>query len=455
VLKKMGKDISAYEEIKADGYVRGCVKSRKAGVLGMLHGIDRGKAKSRQGKIIEDLFKNLDMPGAISEILDACQFGYSPLEIIWEQVGGYWLPKEIIGKPREWFCYDDENKLCLRERGSYIGAPVPPYKFLCARQEPTYSNPYGFADLSCCFWPATFKKGGLKSWLIFAEKWGQVFAIGKQPRGVSSAESQKLLDSLETMVQDAIAVIPDDSSVELKESAGKAASGGLYKDLMQVCKAEISVVQLGHEGGALSTPGKLGDEGNATAVRDDIVSADQRIVEQTMKELIAGIWDLNFTGPRPTWSLWREEDIDTRLADRDERLMRIGVRFNPEYISESYDIPLDQFTIASPAAPGFDSAQPQAKNPAQFAEQAPSLENVQAGQAVIDKAIEELSPEELQAQADGLLKPVIDLVNASDDLNSIMENLSRAFPQMDSTALQQMVERAIFISELLGKAAAK
>jgi len=306
VLRKMGKDQIVYDEIRSDGYVRGCIKSRKAGVTSMQHGIDRGKSKSRQGKIVEDLFKNLDVNRIINEMLDAPQFGYAPLEIIWENVGSMWLPKDVVGKPREWFCYNDKNEFCTREMNSYIGTPVPPYKFLCARQEASYNNPYGFADLSCCFWPATFKKGGLKSWLVFAEKWGQVFAIGKQPRGASDGETAKLLDSLEKMVQDAIATIPDDTSVELIESAGKGASSGLYKDLMQVCKAEISVVQLGHEGGALSTPGKLGGDGEAMGVRDDIVTSDKMIVEQTFKQLISWIWELNFTGEQPAWSLWRE-----------------------------------------------------------------------------------------------------------------------------------------------------
>ncbi len=454
VLKKMNKDQVVYDEIRSDGYVRGCIKSRKAGVTSMQHGIDRGKARSRQGKIIEDLFNNLDIIRIMSEILDAAQFGYSPLEIMWEPVGNLWLPKDIVGKPREWFCWNDKNEFCLREANSYVGTPVPPYKFLCARQEASYNNPYGFADLSCCFWPATFKKGGLKSWLIFAEKWGQVFAIGKQPRGASDGETSKLLNSLVAMVQDAIAVIPDDSSVTLVESAGKGSSSGLYRDLMQVCKAEISVVQLGHEGGALSTPGKLGGEGDAMSVRGDIVESDKMIVEQTFKQLIDMIWDLNFTGEKPVFTLWKEEDIDTKLAGRDEILTRMGVNFKPEYISENYDIPLDHFTLSLP--PKIPTAPP-----AQFSESgsdssvgAMSSRSSLDAQNTIDTAVEKLSPEDLQAQAEGILKPIIDLVNGSDDLNTIMEQLTKVYPDMDSTALQQMVERAIFISELLGKATA-
>jgi len=125
------------------------------------------------------------------------------------------------------------------------------------------------------------------------------------------------------------------------------------------------------------------------------------------------------------------------------------VNFTPAYVSENYDIPLDQFTISKPTA--IPTAPP-----AQFSEipatpaSEKSAESV--GQNAIDQAVEDLSPEELQAQAEGLLKPIIAMIDNASDLNSVMEQLSNVYPQMDSTALMQMVERAIFISELLGKA---
>lgn len=34
-----------------------------------------------------------------------------------------------------------------------------------------------------CFWPVAFKKGGMKFWLRFAEKFGSPWVIGKHPRG--------------------------------------------------------------------------------------------------------------------------------------------------------------------------------------------------------------------------------------------------------------------------------
>ncbi len=84
VLKKQGKDITVYNELLTDAHLGGCVASQKSGVLSLECYIDRGKAKSRHAKLIEDVFKSLDLERIVSEILNAPLFGYQILEVIWE-----------------------------------------------------------------------------------------------------------------------------------------------------------------------------------------------------------------------------------------------------------------------------------------------------------------------------------------------------------------------------------
>ncbi len=224
VLKKQGKDITIYHELLSDAHVGACEDSRKSGVKSLEWEIDRGKAKSRQAKIIESCFKELDLPRILEEILNAPLFGYQVLEVMWEKVGNYILPKDIIGKPHEWFVFSEKNELRFRTKDNYNGEPLPEKKFILVRHKATYKNPYGFPVLSRCFWPVTFKRGGLKFWVIFTEKYGMPFLIGKQPRGTAKEETDRLADILEAMIQDAIAVIPDDASIEIKEAGGKGSA---------------------------------------------------------------------------------------------------------------------------------------------------------------------------------------------------------------------------------------
>ncbi len=461
VLKKQGKDITVYKELLSDGHLGGCVSSRKSGVTSLEWGIDRGKAKTRQAKLVEDLFKNLHIDRIIKEILEAVLFGYQPMEVMWERVGGYILPKDIVGKPPEWFVFDDENRLRFRTKENYInGEELPEKKFLLPRNDPTYQNPYAFPELSRCFWPITFKRGGLKFWVIFTEKYGMPFLIGKKPRGTDATETNELADKLEQMVQDAVAVIPDDSSVEIIESSGKGASADIYAKLLEFCKVEVAIALLGQN---LTTEVKGGSYAAAEshmAVRQDIVDGDKKLVEGVFNELIGWIYEYNFgSGERPVFSMWEEEDVDNAQAERDKTLVDMGqIKFTKQYYMKTYGFEDEDIeVIMDNAKPPGTSKLPQGE----FSES--TIGNRQSAignglfpdQDAIDAAIEGISTEELQKQMYGILKPVIDLIEQGSNYQEILDTLAGTYPNMDDSALQEMLSRAIFVSELWGRLSAE
>ncbi|MBR6127742.1 DUF935 family protein, partial [bacterium] len=89
VLRKQGKDISIYKELLCDPHVFACVQSRKAGVLSLEWAINRGsEEKDKIAEEIENLLVNIDIHKLISDILDATQFGFQPLEIMWKRDKG-------------------------------------------------------------------------------------------------------------------------------------------------------------------------------------------------------------------------------------------------------------------------------------------------------------------------------------------------------------------------------
>lgn len=445
VLKKQGKDITVYKELLTDARVSGCVSSRKAGVLSLEWAIDRGRAKSRQAKLIQEVFSNLDLYQVISEMLNAVLFGYAVCEVIWEKVGPYILPARISGKPQDWFLFDEENNLRLRTREKPIeGIPVPPYKFLLVQHNATYENPYGEPLLSKCFWPVTFKRGGLKFWVMFTEKYGMPFLIGKHPRGTSREETEALADMLEAMIQDAIAVIPDDSSVEILEPGGRSSSADIYKELVKYCDQEIAIALLGQNLTTEVTGGSYAAARAHMFVRQDLLDKDKKMIEKTINQLIKWIYEINFSdGEMPVFSMYEEEDIDKDLAERDEKLAstleKSGLRFTKQYFRKVY---------------GFDDEdieelQGLPQSAQEFAESKAEKESFPDQQA-LDDAIESLSPEEVQAQMEGLLKPIIELIRQGNSYEEIMEKLSETFPDMNASSLEYMLSRAIFVSELWG-----
>lgn len=365
VLRKQGQSIAVYRDLLIDDRISGNLGRRKSGVLQLQWDLDHGRgitSRSRQNKAIhatiESLLNGLDINQIITEILDAVTYGYQPMEILWNKTaGGLILPRDIVGKPPEWFLFDTDNALRFRSKENLLyGEILPPNSFLCPTSGASYINPYGQSLMSRCFWPATFKKGGWRFWITFAEKYGQPFAIGKIRRGANSAEMNDLADKLQSMVQDAIAVIYDDSSVELLSDDSKGASSDLFRGIIAEANSAISTVILGHAGAGESVSGKLGGETAATEAAKDIIDADRRIVNATFNHLIAIINSLNWQAPPedlPQFGLWEEEDVDTQQAERDDKLTRplaaSGLAFTVDYYKRTYN--LEDSDLAATAAP--------------------------------------------------------------------------------------------------------
>lgn len=437
VLKALGKDIKVYRELRADAHVGGCIRRRKAAVKALEWGLDRDKAKSRVAKSIEAIFADLDLSRIITEMLDAVLYGYQPMEVIWGKVGGYLVPVDVVGKPADWFLYSPENELRFRSRQAQLqGEELPPRKFLVPRQDPSYHNPYGFADLSMCFWPTTFKKGGLKFWVQFTEKYGAPWVIGKHPRSASDTETNLLLDRLEDMVQDAVAVIPDDSSVEIKEAAGKTGSTEVYERLLHFCRSEVSIALLGQNQTTEATANRASAQAGLEVTRD-IRDGDKAIVQEAFNTLIRWVCELNFNdGARPVFEMWEQQEVDKVLAERDEKLVRAGAKLTPAYFKRAYSLQDgDLEEAAQPATPA-----------AEFAEG-----DVAPDQDALDAALDVLSADALNADAQAMLAPLLKRIATGAQPDELLGMLAELYPEMDATGLQERLARMIFVANLWGR----
>lgn len=342
VLRKTGKGIETLRLLVNEGQVATCVSSRKAGVLSLQWSLKYPEGNEKYKDFYDRIFTNGKSTGKkiniytlMSEILNAPLYGYQPIEIVWEALNGYVVPQKIEAKPQEWFFFNSDRQLCFKQKGQSDGVVLDESvkKFLCPRHDSDYMNPYGQAILSRCFWDVVFIKGGMEFWIKFIEKWGQPFFTGKYEEGASEADKDSLLDMLEKMVQDACAIFPNNSTVEIKEAAGKSASAQIYSQLIQICKNNISKNILGQ---TLTTD--IGNTGSYAAgkvhaeVREDIVNADRRLVIDTMNQFLEWIHEINFNdGNAPTFELNDEEDIKEKVeiqkakADRDTTIQQLGV----------------------------------------------------------------------------------------------------------------------------------
>lgn len=460
ILKAQGKDVAVYRDLLVDAHVGGCVRRRKSAVKALERGWDRGKARSRVAKDFEDIFRDLDLDRLVSEILDAPLYGYQPLEVLWAKVGRYIVPEAVVGKPPEWFVFDPSSALRFRSRtAGLVGEELPPHKFLCPRQDPTYLNPYGTPDMAMVFWPQVFRKGGAKFWLRWTEKYGGHQVVGKLPRTATPKQRNELVDQLYQMVSDAVAVIPDDGSVELLEATGKGVTVDAYERLLLYWRGEISIALLGQN----QTTESDSTRASATAgleVTRDIRDGHAALAAATINELAGWVADLNFAGAdRPVYSFWEQEEVDTLQAERDAKLYSAGARFSPAYFQRAYDFLAGEVTVdtvpdntGAGTGAGTDTGSPSGTGtgtPA-FAEPvtAPAAPGAQLTAALADRLADEAA-DPLRAW----LAQVRQFAEQADSLDALRDRLLSAYGDLPGDALAEVFALAFSVADLSGRLA--
>lgn len=296
ILRKTGRHYETYRELKNDPHVWSCIQSRKSGVLALDYYLETSNDNEKIISLINNYMQSIDLQQLERDILEAPLFGFQPLELIWSYVegeSGYLVPKKIIPKPQEWFAYDSEGNIRFRTPSNPKGIELPAYKLLNVQFEASYLNPYGHSLLSKCYWPVTFKNGGLRFWVNFTERYGMPIMIAQYNRGSTTEENQKLLDELANMTQDAVIVTPIDVNIQLHEAV-KTTSVELFNELIKHCNSEISKVLLSQ---TLTTELQTGSYAASIThfkIRKEVIQSDARLVEQAINKLISYIVKLNF-----------------------------------------------------------------------------------------------------------------------------------------------------------------
>lgn len=440
ILKKMGKDIAVYRELLSDGQVRAGVRRRKSAVKALEWRITTTNNEKVDEQILQ-IFDRLPLNNIITEMLNASLFGYQVSEVMWGERDGLFVPVEIIGKKPEWFVFDDENQLRFRTKENWInGELLPKDKFLLTIQEATQDNPYGLGDLSLCFWAATFKKGGFKFWLEFTEKYGSPWLIGKHPRSAQTVDKDRLADSLEAMIGSAIAVIPDDSSIDIKEAAGKSASTDAFEKFLNFCKAEINIALLGQN----QTTEQESNRASATAgleVLESIRADDQAMIEATLNQLLQWIVKYNFNVEQlPQFEFFEQESIDLVQVERDQKLHQMGVQFSEQYLKRIYNFEEGDITVQAV------ENRKQSANSAEFAEGKERRVKLPMPAPILEQVIDEGEP-----IVDSWLQSVKDKLATAESLEDFQSQLDSLIPELNFAEYGELLAWGSTIAELAGR----
>lgn len=445
ILKNNGGNIKVYREM-IDAHLDAVKNKRFASITSRAWTIDGSKGDQKKAKFVEEYLWNIDLRNVISQMLEAIGFGYAVHEIVWNTVqtdlGTLILPTAIKDRKQEWFKFDSDSKLLLQTNDG-SRREMPERKFLVTRNRPTTANPYGNAVYSRCFWPLAFKKGGLKFWMLFVEKYGMPKAIGKVPPTATEKEQQNFLKMLAGLVRDAVAVIPQTGSVELLEAG--AANANPHKAIVDWADQAISKAWLGE---TLTTEqtSSGGTQAMATVhndVRADLALDDAAMIESSINQLIRWIYEINWPNEKeiPWMNIILPEDLQEARLNRDIKLTQLGVKFNAQYITDIYGIDEKYFEMTE--------VQPQG---GMFAEGPEKKGKVRSTSHELRKQVNAFT-EHLEDECEkvDILAPIRELVENAKSLEEVRDKLIGCYAEMPMEKIAEEMEQAFLAADLAGR----
>jgi len=357
ILKKRGHSLKIYRDLLSDAHLSAVLESRESATLSYDWRIERGHCPTRlHDKISEWFFEVIERKTFVEDIsrdeltanlLDVIYWGYQPAELTWEYLGGLWMPTQITPKPPEWFTWfireDGMPELrFLSDSEPINGVPPPdPWTLICPRVKPTYDNPYGRGVATKCFWPIVFKRAGMEFWLNFMERFGTPWVKGTIEGNAQDDELRDFTNDLKVLVQDAVIAVAGNRDVGLLESNNQRGSNDGFKTLCDFMDAQLSKAVLGHTLSAdTGTNASYAATKGALLVRDDIQARDIKMVRAIWDDIINLIFVRNgyLSTPRPKALHYRETDVETLRATRDEALCRAGAKFTKSYFCRVYHL---------------------------------------------------------------------------------------------------------------------
>ncbi|MBL7997441.1 MAG: DUF935 family protein, partial [Candidatus Kapabacteria bacterium] len=140
-----------------------------------------------------------------------------------------------------------------------------------------------------------------------------------------SKVSEMVLTAANTIL-DGVMAVPEGSEVTMLETNVSGAADA-HERYIAKQDAYITKAILGHTGNSDGTPGRLGNDDNATDVFAARTASDMRYITAKHNEVIRTIINLNFGSdvPAPRYKLYAEESTDLlQLADIHNKVYALG-----------------------------------------------------------------------------------------------------------------------------------
>lgn len=351
----VSRQAELFEEMEEkDLHLAGIIQTRKLAVSGLdweiLPASDNDAEASKIAAAAKEMMEYIEnFEDALLDMLDAIGKGFAVQEIMWEIAEGKVWAKEVEWIHQRRFTFNSpaallESPRLLTDDEPVWGEELIPNKFVVHKYRARSGATARGGLFRPCAWMFLFKNFDIKNWLIFNELFAVPMRVGKYKPGTQPDEIAKLKQAVFNLGVDAAAVVSDTTMIELVESKlrGDVSS---FEKFEELCDKSMSKCVLGHTGSAEGTPGKLGGEGEARDVRQDLLEADAKAVQKTIRFQLLAPWVAYNYGPAtgvPKFKLHFEGEEDLEKTAKTYGTLVKDVNFEgiPEsHIHERFGIP--------------------------------------------------------------------------------------------------------------------
>lgn len=349
-----------------DAHYRSVLSTRKHAIEGLEMYVqsagDDKDALAIAEAVTEDIAEHSDIMDLRKNALDALGKGFSVNEIIWNTSGSKWKPETFIFRDPRWFAYNKETGLLsLRDVYGMELSPLDPYKFII--HEPNLLSgkqiTSGLSFTALFYW--LVKTYDVTSWAAFADRFGYPVRLGKYGRKATKEDIATLKRAVAAIGSDVGAVIPDSMVIDIIESKTTSGTSEVYEKIADWSDKQLSKLVLGQTASAEGTPGKLGDSQDQQAVRQDILKADVRQLEQTLnRDLVIPYVKFNF-GRQERYPKLRIKYVEPKnvqlIVDSVTKLVPLGLKVKSQEMNTLLGLSSpekDDEVLTVPSPLGFD-----------------------------------------------------------------------------------------------------
>lgn len=430
--------------------------------------------KKQAAQLAEWLDGMLNMDEVLFDCMDGVGHGFSAQEIEWTRLGTAWLPKALTHRPQRWFrtpLYDG-NDLRLRDNSSN-GQPLLPFGWLVHkhRAKSGYLTRGGLHRVLA--WPFVFKMYASTDLAEFLEIYGMPIRIGQYQVGASDAEKAKLLRAVMEIGHNASGILPEGMKIEFQNAAaGQADPFQLMIQWCELCqsKAILGGTLTSQADGKTST-NALGKTHNE--VRRDLLKSDaSQVAESITRNLLYPLCALNFglTNPSrmPRYEIDARESADVSMwATTLPPLIAAGFKVSREWAQDKLMIPepadgeellqIAKPEMTLPPSERADQRPPVGADPKKAVMRYRAVLTNSAGEIVypdqhaLDQTVDALPASPLVDALEPILRPAVVALSRGATPDEAAELLLEANAQMDSSQLEAMLARCLFVADLWGR----